>query len=198
MFRAILAKKLAVNSNSLFARDLERYLLVSDQRLYTLEPEKIDSGIVTKSEVIVKQFDMTHLKHIVFMCDSAADQLACIECQLYNEQKELPTGFNKRLEKKSVTLVISMSDSTNEKDVALGTNMLVLLQLLFSFQAAKNYKVEKHLKQLLSTPDGVETFKNDARRGSSSLPMYENFPLYIVNQQESGKTYKVGDIYRKD
>lgn len=73
MYRAILAKKLAVNSNAWVSRDRLRYLLVSDQRIYTLEPEKIDAGVVIKSEVIVKTFDMSHLKQIIFICDSRDD-----------------------------------------------------------------------------------------------------------------------------
>lgn len=119
---------------------------------------------------------------------------------MYNEQPnvQLPQHYDKRLERKKLTLVMSMSDNTGEKDVALDTNFLVLLQLLYSLHAANNYKTESHVQKLLSSPDGIEQIKHDVRRKSSSLATYSNFPLYIVNQMEGGKKFTVNDIYRKD
>lgn len=95
VFRPILAEKIMPKKPipQLFSN--HRYILVTNKRIYTLDPKKIDKGEIDKDKVIVNVIDIDYLNHLIFLPKESQDAYDCVN--QHWDIKKLAKDFDKRL-----------------------------------------------------------------------------------------------------
>ena len=74
VYKAIQGLKL-VPKGELFDlfKNNERYFLVTNEKLYTLDKKKIDLGEIDKNKVVIKRFEVAQITHITFIAETDDD-----------------------------------------------------------------------------------------------------------------------------
>ena len=104
VYRPIFAEKIMPKKPipSLFSN--HRYIMVTNKRLYTLDPKKIDKGEIDKDKVIVNVIDIAYLHHLIFFPKETQDAYDCVN--QHWDLKKLAKDFDKRLQTKKVEVII--------------------------------------------------------------------------------------------
>lgn len=78
VFRPIFAEKIMPKKPipQLFAN--YRYIMITNKRIYTLDPKKIDKGELDKDKVIVNVIDIDYLHHLIFFPKESQDTYDCV------------------------------------------------------------------------------------------------------------------------
>ena len=45
----------------------QRYIMITNKRIYTLDPKRFDAGEIDKEKLVVNIIDIDYLSHIVFI-----------------------------------------------------------------------------------------------------------------------------------
>lgn len=78
VFRPILAEKIMPKKPIPSLYSNQRYIMVTNKRLYTLDPKKLDKGELDKEKVIVNVIDINFLNHLIFFPKDSQDAYDCI------------------------------------------------------------------------------------------------------------------------
>lgn len=211
VFRPILAEKIMPKKPipQLFSN--QRYIMITNKRIYTLDPKKLEKGEIDKEQLIKNEIDIDYLSHLIFFPKDSQD---AYDCQNQHwDVKKLAPGFDKRLASKKVEVIIGFMQKKQfkEKDIALSTNLLVVLQLIHTFHLAMNYEIhqdtlrdiqqrQKLLENQDSKEDGQEKFLiqayNRQNRSSSIADRLSELPLFMVDQEKSSKQLELKLFYR--
>jgi len=56
-----------------FLKNQSRYLLLTSSKLYTLDPESLDKGIVDRNKLLINNIDMEYFSHIILFFEYRLD-----------------------------------------------------------------------------------------------------------------------------
>lgn len=105
--------------------------------------------------LIKNSIDVSYISHIIFQPFDLKDQYECLK-QLA-DPKSMDIDFSKQLENKKIEMILGFNrkqiigkrESFNENDIALETNLLVLIKLIHAIQYAINYEsITEIIKEL--------------------------------------------------
>ena len=125
VYRPILAEKIKPDKSALvnvFQKN-GRYLLFTNKKLYTLEPEVYNEGSIDGDKLIINKIDAQYLSHIVFIPQF---EFATFE---YLDPSRLSSSSNliNEFKRKEVEMIIKFNDEIAEGDIALKTEFMTLL-----------------------------------------------------------------------
>ena len=130
LFRPILAYKIKPDKNAFFGMMQAnwRYLMFSNRKLYNIDPKVYNEGNLDRAKLIKNQIDIDYFSHLIFFPQFEFDSYTCLDPQ------KLRPKLAEEFKKKKVDVILGFagegSETFNEGDIALETDMLTLLQLI--------------------------------------------------------------------
>lgn len=93
--------------------------MVTNKRIYTLDPKKLEKGELDKDQLIKNTIDIDYLNHLIFFPKDSQDAYDCMN--QHWDLKKLAKDFDRRLANKKVEVIIGFQQKKqfNEKDIAL-------------------------------------------------------------------------------
>jgi len=92
LFRPILAEKIMPKKAipSMYAN--KRYIMITNKRLYTLDPKRLEKGEIDKDKLVVNVIDIIYLNHLIFFPKESFDAYECLYQQW--DLKKLGKNFD--------------------------------------------------------------------------------------------------------
>lgn len=162
LFAPILAYKIKPNENMLFGfiKANWRFLLFTNRKLYTMDPEVFNKGLTDrKSKLIINNIDiLEQLSHIIFF-----PKFEFNSYEILNHHKITPQ-FQREFEQKKIDIIIGFKgiNGFKESDIAVEGDMMMLIKLIHACQLAKIYDKQEKVKK-----ERLDKEREGARRPSS-------------------------------
>ena len=118
-----------------FFKKNKRYLMFTNRKLYTMDPKTFEDGKIDREKLIVNEIDIQYLSHLIFFPDFVFDTYEYLDIK---KLSQLNPNIIQEFESKKIEIILGFSSygygggkvEFGEADIALATNMHVLLQLI--------------------------------------------------------------------
>lgn len=130
--------------------------MFTNRKLYTLKPDAYETGDIVADKLIVNRIDADFLSHLIFMPEFVFDSYELFDVnKLRNDTEARRNALISDLKQKPCKAIIGFKQNLfgrfkfNESDIAIETNMFVVLQLIHACQLVNLEEFADHNKDNL-------------------------------------------------